>query len=106
MHAAPVEVLAESADILAVNKPAGVPVHVAGQYRKNTVVGLLEAHRPDLGALAPCHRLDKPVSGVLLLSRTAAAAEALRSKITTHAVHKRYVARVEGALTLCVDCAR
>jgi tRNA pseudouridine32 synthase len=82
-----------------VNKPAAVPVHVAGQYRKNTVVGILEAERPDLGPLAPCHRLDKPVSGVLILTRNAAAAEHMRRVITEHRVTKSYVALVEGAFS-------
>ena len=29
-------------DVVAVRKPAGMPVHVAGQYRKNTVAGVLQ----------------------------------------------------------------
>lgn len=93
---AAVEVLAVTQGIVAVNKPACMPVHVTGQYRKNTVVGLLSALRPDLGTLAPAHRLDKPVSGVLLLTSTPVAAEAVRSKITDHLVSKEYVARVQG----------
>ena len=50
---APVQVVGETADIVAVNKPHGMPVHVAGQYRKNTVHGILAAERPDLGELLP-----------------------------------------------------
>ena len=38
-----IEVVGVTDDIVAVNKPAGMPVHVAGQYRKNTVQGVLEA---------------------------------------------------------------
>lgn len=45
------------------------PVHPTGQYRKNTVVGILAAERPDLGRLLPVHRLDKNVSGLLLMVR-------------------------------------
>jgi tRNA pseudouridine32 synthase len=91
------DILAVDAGLVVVNKPACTPVHVAGQYRKNTVIGLLEAFRPDLAPLHPVHRLDKGVSGVLLLSRGAAAAEAVRARITGHQVAKVYVARVEGA---------
>ena len=43
-------------------------------------------------------RLDKGVSGVLLQSRGAKAAEGVRAKIAAHEVSKVYVARVEGAL--------
>ena len=45
MHAVDIEVIEERDDIVAVNKPAAVPVHVAGQYRKNTVMGILQACR-------------------------------------------------------------
>ena len=63
----PVTVLAETPEMVAVHKPATVPVHPTGQYRKNTVVGILAAERPDLGRLLPVHRLDKNVSGLLLM---------------------------------------
>ncbi|GAB4816797.1 hypothetical protein N2152v2_003843 [Parachlorella kessleri] len=95
--AGPIQVVGETADIVAVNKPHGMPVHVAGQYRKNTVHGILAAERADLGELLPVHRLDKPVSGLLLFARHAAAAEALRQQIESRCLEKVYVARVLGA---------
>ena len=68
-------------DLVAVSKPATWPVHATGQHRKNTVAGVLEALRPDLGPLHPVHRLDKPVSGLLLFARSPAAADSLRKLI-------------------------
>ncbi|KAL4434182.1 hypothetical protein ABPG75_000623 [Micractinium tetrahymenae] len=94
--AGPIHVVGASADMVAVCKPAGMPVHVAGQYRKNTVLGVLTAERPDLGPLFPVHRLDKPVSGLLLFARSAEAAAALCRKIEGREVEKVYVARVLG----------
>lgn len=47
------QVVAETADVVAVNKPYGMPVHTSGQYRKNTVQGVLQAERPELGDLLP-----------------------------------------------------
>ncbi|KAK2077813.1 hypothetical protein QBZ16_004661 [Prototheca wickerhamii] len=93
----PVLVLGCTAEVVAVAKPAGMPVHVSGQYRKNTVLGVLQAERPDLLPLHPAHRLDKPVSGALLFARSPAAADALRRRIEAHDVEKVYVARVQGA---------
>jgi 23S rRNA-/tRNA-specific pseudouridylate synthase len=61
-------------------------------------------HRPELGKLSPAHRLDKPVSGVLLLTRNAAAAEGVRGKITEREVSKGYVARVEGMCDVYASC--
>ena len=69
-----VEVVEVTEDFVAVIKPACMPVHTCGQYRKNTVLGILESQRPDLGHLLPTYRLDKPVSGLLVLAKSSAAA--------------------------------
>ena len=50
------QVLCETDEFVAVSKPACMPVHTVGQYRKNTVLGVLEAERPDLGLLYPTYR--------------------------------------------------
>lgn len=62
------QVLGETADIVAVTKPPCMPVHVAGQHRKNTVAGLLQVSAPLHFPLAarsphasPCHY--SPVCG-------------------------------------------
>lgn len=73
--------MAETDELIVVHKPASIPVHVSGQYRKNTVMALLQVERPDLGRLFPVHRLDKPVSGLLLIAKTAAAANDVRTLI-------------------------
>jgi 23S rRNA-/tRNA-specific pseudouridylate synthase len=93
----PVTVLAATESMVAVYKPATVPVHPTGQYRKNTVLGLMAASRPDLGRLLPVHRLDKNVSGLLLMARDAASANRLREEVQSHSVRKRYVALVSSA---------
>ena len=109
--ATPLELLLCEADLLAINKPAGVPVHHAGRYRRNTVVEILQTERPDLdlggnGGLHILHRLDRQVSGVLLLPRTALTASRLHASLRDGRMRKRYVARVCGKLdaaaTFCV----
>ena len=93
----PVTVLAVTDSMVAVHKPATVPVHPTGQYRKNTVLGLMAAARPDLGRLLPVHRLDKNVSGLLLMARDSASANRLREEVQSRSVRKRYVALVSSA---------
>ena len=90
----PVRVVATTDDVVAVHKPATIPVHPTGQYRKNTIVGILAAERPDLGRLLPAHRLDKNVSGLLLMARHAEAANALRRQVEGREVRKEYLAVV------------
>ncbi|CAK9181472.1 unnamed protein product [Ilex paraguariensis] len=89
-----VAVLHEEADVLTVCKPASVPVHPCGQYRKNTVVGILQAEH----GLAPLflHRLDRLVSGLLILARSASKADLFRQQIESGMVQKQYIAKVIG----------
>ncbi|CAM6088595.1 unnamed protein product [Calypogeia fissa] len=93
--AQPVKILEEGPDVITVCKPPSIPVHPCGQYRKNTVVGILEAEHKT-GQLFPIHRLDRLVSGLLILARNAQAANRFRVEIEAGRVHKQYVAKVIG----------
>lgn len=83
-------------DIIALNKPAGLPVQ-GGSGQLRHVDGMGEALRfgydenPRL-----VHRLDKDTSGVLLLARTRAAAAALTAAFRHRETHKIYWALVAG----------
>ncbi|KAG7023047.1 RNA pseudouridine synthase 7, partial [Cucurbita argyrosperma subsp. argyrosperma] len=102
-----VKILKEEAEVLTVCKPASVPVHPCGQYRKNTVVGILQAEHGlaplfqqsssslDMTMLA-IHRLDRLVSGLLILSRNASKADLFRQQIESGLVKKQYLAKVVG----------
>eukprot|EP00959_Pyramimonas_sp_CCMP1952_P047371 988632-Pyramimonas_sp.AAC.1 len=56
-----VHIRSKSTHVVVVNKPPSMPVHHAGQYRKNTVVGHLAAFH-NVKDVKPVHRLDRPVS--------------------------------------------
>ncbi|CAM8914798.1 unnamed protein product [Rhodiola kirilowii] len=90
-----VSILQKESEVVTVCKPASVPVHPCGQYRKNTVVGILQAEY-DLAPLFPIHRLDRLVSGLLILARTSSRADIFRQQIEAGLVQKQYVARVVG----------
>ncbi|PON95707.1 Pseudouridine synthase [Trema orientale] len=90
-----VSILNKEPDVVTVCKPASVPVHPCGQYRKNTVVGILQADY-NLAPLFPIHRLDRLVSGLLILARNASKADIFRQQIEAGKVQKQYVARVIG----------
>lgn len=90
-----VSVLQKELDVLTVCKPASVPVHPCGQYRKNTVVGILQAEH-GLASLFPIHRLDRLVSGLLILATSASKADLFRQQIEAGMVEKQYVAKVIG----------
>lgn len=90
-----ISILQKESDVLTICKPASVPVHPCGQYRKNTVIGILEAEH-GLAPLFVVHRLDRLVSGLLILARSAAKADLFRQQIEGRMVRKQYIAKVIG----------
>ena len=53
-------------------------------------------HKPGNVFTGLLHRLDRPVSGVLLFARTSKAASRLSEQFRTHSVQKRYLCLVQG----------
>jgi 23S rRNA pseudouridine1911/1915/1917 synthase len=82
--------------LLVLDKPAGLPIHPTARYHHNTLVKLLERrHGPALRA-DPAHRLDRETSGLLVCGRGPEASRALMRAFQSGAVHKQYLAVVEG----------
>jgi RluA family pseudouridine synthase len=92
---AAISIVSQTDDLVVVNKPASIPVHPTGRFRRNTVL-LIMAKEHGMTNLHPVHRLDRLTSGVLLLARSPARAVALYRQITGHSVRKQYLARVSG----------
>ena len=79
----PVTLLLESADVLVVDKPGGMPVHAAGVHHHLSLTAIL-AGEPAAGGTAALgfqpyvvHRLDRLTSGVVIFAKTKAAAATL-----------------------------
>lgn len=84
------------ADLVAIDKPAGLLVHPSAldAHEERTALKLL---RGQLGSRVwPLHRLDKATSGVLLFARHAEAARKWGSAFEQGRVAKRYLALVRG----------
>ena len=64
-----IPILYEDEHLLAVDKPAKLPVHPTARYHKNTLIKMLQSARPGQ-FLSLGHRLDRETSGVLLVSKT------------------------------------
>ncbi|NJL21335.1 MAG: RNA pseudouridine synthase, partial [Leptolyngbyaceae cyanobacterium SM1_3_5] len=62
----------EDADLLVVNKPAGLPVLPGGGFVEHTLLGQLRQRYPD-ELPAPIHRLGRGTSGLMLLARSLSA---------------------------------
>ncbi len=98
MNSLSIPILLETPQLLVVNKPAGIAVEFQshgypsveawahqylGKHGKKDFVGIV-------------HRLDRPVSGVLLLAKKPMALKLLNQQFATRTVEKTYLAIVEG----------
>lgn len=98
------DVLFEDNHLIAVNKPAGLLT----QGDDSGDASLLDLVREDLRVryrkpgkafVGLLHRLDRPVSGVVLFAKTSKAAARLSDQFRARLVQKSYLALVEGALS-------
>lgn len=97
----PLTIIYEDADLVVVDKPAGMVVHPAPGHPGGTLVNALLARYPDMqvgGDLRPgiVHRLDQGTSGLLVVARHDRAMQALTAQQQARQMQKRYLAVVEG----------
>jgi 23S rRNA pseudouridine1911/1915/1917 synthase len=98
---APVEVLLEDEDILAVNKPAGVVVHPAYQHTGDTLCDSVFARQAARREARPwlLHRLDRDTSGIVLFAKTERARRSMVRQFERHSINKSYLAIANGAVS-------
>ncbi len=100
----PLQVLYEDADMLAINKPAGMIVHAGAGNARGTLVNALLGRGQTLSnvgdALRPgiVHRLDKDTSGIILVAKNDFAHARLAESFRKRTIEKTYIALVQGNL--------
>jgi 23S rRNA pseudouridine1911/1915/1917 synthase len=94
------DVLHEDAELLIVDKPAGLPMHPTATYHKHTLSYLLRQRYPSEVCFTPriAHRLDRETSGAVLCGKSLAAERALKRAFELHRVQKSYLAIVRGEM--------
>jgi 23S rRNA pseudouridine1911/1915/1917 synthase len=93
------EIVFEDADLLVVDKPAGLVVHPGAGNRDGTLLNALLNHDPGLARIPRAgivHRLDKDTSGLLVVARSLPAHTALVAMLAARDIHRRYAAIVNG----------
>lgn len=88
-------VVYEDADLMVINKPAGIAVH-GGSGLSHGVIEVLRAVYPDLKELDLVHRLDRETSGCLVVAKRRAALRDLHGQFREGRAEKRYLALVCG----------
>ncbi len=104
-------ILYEDADIVVIDKPAGLIVHSDGRTEEPSVVEWVHEHYPQMREVGESwispqgesvarsgivHRLDRGTSGVLVLAKTQEAYVALKEQFQSRSVEKEYRAFVYG----------
>jgi 23S rRNA pseudouridine1911/1915/1917 synthase len=102
-QAIPFPILYEDADLIVLDKPAGLVVHPAPGNHDGTLVNALLAHCGDQltgigGERRPgiVHRLDKDTSGVMVVAKTQLANNALTAAFAARDLDRAYLALVWG----------
>jgi 23S rRNA pseudouridine1911/1915/1917 synthase len=102
-EAIPLEILYEDADLIILNKPAGMVVHPSAGHERGTLVNALLAHCESLpginGIQRPgiVHRLDKDTTGAIAVAKTELALHHLQAQFRTKTARRTYIAVVQGA---------
>jgi 23S rRNA pseudouridine1911/1915/1917 synthase len=98
-EALPLDIVYQDAQLLVLNKPAGLVVHPGAGNRAHTLQNALLAHDAALARVPRAglvHRLDKDTSGLLVVARTAQAHTRLAAALAQRAIGREYLAVVWG----------
>lgn len=103
--ATPLKIINETDDWLVIDKPAGLLVHPDASHAAGTLVDLLVAHDPKIAKIGEdptrpgiMHRLDREVSGLMVIAKTQRAFDDLKRQFAEHSVEKKYLALVHGVI--------
>jgi 23S rRNA-/tRNA-specific pseudouridylate synthase len=86
------EIVRETDDWVAVNKPAGMPTQPPRDRATRSLEELLRLRYREIYLV---HRIDTPTSGVVIFARTRAAAANLSRMFASGEIRKLYLARVQ-----------
>ncbi len=101
----PLDIKYEDADIIVINKPAGMVVHPGTGHESGTMVNALLHHCTDLAGIGDTkrpgivHRLDKDTSGLIIVAKHDKALWDLQKQFAERLVHKAYLALCDGAVS-------
>jgi len=99
------EVIDKTDNYLMINKPAGLIVHPAEGVREKTLIDWLTEKYPEIKNIGDdsqrpgiVHRLDKAVSGVMVVALTQKMFDHLKKQFQNHQIKKEYLALVYGKI--------
>jgi 23S rRNA pseudouridine1911/1915/1917 synthase len=95
----PLKIVHEDAELIVIDKPAGLVVHPGAGQPDGTLMNGLLAHAPKLAGVPRAgivHRLDKDTSGLLVVAKTVEAQADLAQQLASRSMRRIYFAVVQG----------
>jgi 23S rRNA pseudouridine1911/1915/1917 synthase len=92
-------VVHEDADLVVIDKPAGLVVHPGAGQPDRTLMNALLAHAPQLAGVPRAgivHRLDKDTTGLIVVAKTVEAQTSLVRQLAGRTMRRVYWAVVQG----------
>ncbi len=103
------EIIFADKNYLVINKPAGLAVHEGGNLKEKTLADFLIERYPEIKKVGDdpirpgiVHRLDKDVSGLMVIALTQESFEDLKKQFQSREINKDYLALVYGRVSK--DC--
>jgi 23S rRNA pseudouridine1911/1915/1917 synthase len=93
------KIVHEDADLLVIDKPAGLVVHPGAGVPDRTLLNALLAHEPALAQVPRAgivHRLDKDTSGLIVVAKNVSSQASLARQLAERTMRRTYLALVHG----------
>lgn len=98
-----IKIIFENSDYLVIDKPAGLAVHGGGNIKEKTLADWLIDNYPEIASVGEdslrpgiVHRLDKEVSGLMVVARNNDSFNHLKNQFKDRDINKEYVALAHG----------
>jgi len=108
-----ISILFENDNFIIIEKPAGLPVHPDSKYKTNTLIQQIIAKYPEIKEIdehserpGVVHRLDKDVSGLMVIARNKKTFSYLQEQFASRKVYKEYLALAHDPFTKLEDDIR
>ncbi len=93
------KVVYEDAELVVIDKPAGLVVHPGAGIADGTLMNALLAHAPQVAGVPRAgivHRLDKDTTGLIVVAKTIEAQTSLVRQLADRSMRRVYLAVVQG----------
>ena len=97
----PLDIIYEDADLILINKQAGIIVHPTKGHPTHTIANGIMKYMADTNQIFKvrfANRIDMDTTGIIIVAKNANAQNHLSNQMRKGTIHKKYIALVEGII--------